>query len=281
MRFASFTIDGANAWGAVDNENAFVTSSVMSQFHGLRDVIAAGALTEAWQCRQGVRAIPLASVQWQPVVPDPSKILCVGLNYESHRNETRRAATTHPTFFIRFADSQIGHRSPMLMPSVSTHLDYEGELAVIIGIGGKSIPAAAAFQHIGGFAAYNDGSVRDWQRHTTQWAPGKNFAGTGAFGPWMVTPDEYGSFAGRRIRTLLNGEIKQDAILDDMIFDVAHLIEYASTFTALSPGDVIVTGTPGGVGAMKDPPQYMKPGDIAEVMIDGLGTLSNVISREQ
>ena len=160
------------------------------------------------------------------------------------------------------------------------NLDFEAELAVIIGKGGRAVRASQALEHIAGFACYNDGSVRDWQRHTTQWTPGKNFPGTGAFGPWMTTPDESGDYKSKRIRTILNGEVMQDASLDDMIFSVGALIEYASTFTPLSSGDVIVTGTPGGVGAMRNPPLFMKPGDIVSVAIDGVGELSNRIVRE-
>jgi len=161
----------------------------------------------------------------------------------------------------------------------SNKLDYEGELAVVIGQGGRRIPADKALDHVAGYSCYNDGSVRDWQAHTIQFSPGKNWPETGAFGPWLVTPDEFGPLGPQRLQTRLNGEVMQDAHLSDMIFPVPRLIEYISTFTPLNPGDVIVSGTPGGVGARRDPPVFMKEGDIVEVEIDGIGTLVNSIER--
>jgi 2-keto-4-pentenoate hydratase/2-oxohepta-3-ene-1,7-dioic acid hydratase in catechol pathway len=277
MRFASVEVQGKSGWGAVEQDQVLLWSDA-ARYRGktLREALAAGPLLSPELAE--MRAVPFDMLAWKPVIPDPGKILCVGINYETHRRETRRDPAAHPTFFVRFADSQIGHGEPMRVPRVSNCLDYEAELAVIVGRAGRAIPASDAARHIAGFACYNDGSVRDWQRHTTQWTPGKNFPGTGSFGPWMVTPDEFGPFAGKRIRSRLNGEVRQDAALDEMIFKVAELFEYASTFTALSCGDVLVTGTPGGVGSMRDPPSFMQPGDRIEIEIDGIGTLLNPVA---
>ena len=278
MRFASVEVQGEAVWGSVDRDRLLLwTDAPRYRGKTLKEALVAGPLLVPGAAE--MRAVPLTAVRFKPVIRDPGKILCVGLNYEAHRKETNRDPTAYPTVFVRFADSQIGHDEPMWLPRQSDRLDYEAELAVIIGRAGRAIPAIDATSYIAGFACYNDGSVRDWQRHATQWTPGKNFPGTGSFGPWMVTPDEFGSFALKRIRSRLNGEIRQDAALDDMIFKVSELIEYASTFTALGCGDVLVTGTPGGVGSMRDPPSFMKPGDRIEVEIDGIGILSNPIEN--
>jgi 2-keto-4-pentenoate hydratase/2-oxohepta-3-ene-1,7-dioic acid hydratase in catechol pathway len=186
----------------------------------------------------------------------------------------------HPTIFARFPNTQTGHLSNIVRPRVSTNLDFEGELALIVGKPGRYIPREQAFDHIAGYACYNDGSVRDWQHHTHQFTPGKNFPGTGSFGPWMVTADEFKNIGPRRIMTRLNGETVQQATLGEMIFDIPTLVEYCSSFNPLAPGDVIVTGTPGGVGVKRTPPLWMKPGDTVEVEIDGIGVLRNGIADE-
>jgi 2-keto-4-pentenoate hydratase/2-oxohepta-3-ene-1,7-dioic acid hydratase in catechol pathway len=214
------------------------------------------------------------------VVPNPGKILCVGVNYEAHRQETGRAAVQHPTIFARYSSSQIGHLGDLRIPRVSRQLDFEGELALIIGRGGRYISAADAMGHVAGYACYNDASVRDWQRHTSQFTPGKNFPATGGFGPAMVTADEMGDLAGLRLQTLLNGEVVQSATVDDMIFDIPHIIEYCSAFTDLEPGDVIATGTPGGVGERRTPPLWLKSGDVVEVDIERVGILRNRVVQD-
>jgi 2-keto-4-pentenoate hydratase/2-oxohepta-3-ene-1,7-dioic acid hydratase in catechol pathway len=274
MRFGSFEIDGVASWGAILGDDAAVLAD---RWPSLKAAIEAGALQEAARFAEKARRVPLSSVTWLPLIAAPAKILCIGLNYENHRQETGRAVVAHPTVFTRFADSQTSHLGPILKPTVSDKLDYEGELAVIIGKGGWQIPADRALDHVAGYSCYNDGSVRDWQNHTIQFTPGKNFPSTGAFGPWMVTADAFGPLGQQRIQTRLNGEIMQDAVLADMIFTVPRIIEYISNFTPLAPGDVIVSGTPGGVGAKRQPPVFMKPGDRVEVEIDGIGTLVNPI----
>lgn len=223
---------------------------------------------------------PQEGLTFLPVIPDPDKILCVGINYASHVAETGRETPTKPMIFTRFANSQVGHGQPMIRPAASERFDFEGELAVVIGRSIRNVGPEDAAACIAGFSCYNDGSIRDWQRHTTQFAPGKNFPGTGAFGPWLVTPDEFGEVKSRRLVTRLNGEVMQSATFDDLIFDVPMLISYCSHFTRLEPGDVIITGTTGGVGAFRTPPVWMAPGDEVEVEISGIGVLRNTIVDE-
>lgn len=274
MRFASIEVDGLARWGMVYG-NAI---TLIDRLPTLQHAIAEGALTEAGSFLSDIR-IPIDEAHWLPVIPAPAKIICVGLNYENHRRETGRSIVSHPTIFTRFADSQTAHLREILLPPETDQLDYEGELAVIIGTGGRRITEDRAFMHVAGYSCYNDASVRDWQAHTIQFTPGKNWPETGSFGPWMVTPDEFGPLGPKRIQTRLNGRVMQDAILSEMIFSVPRLIAYISTFTFLSPGDVIVSGTPGGVGAKRDPKVFMKEDDRVEVEIDGIGTLTNTIIR--
>lgn len=222
----------------------------------------------------------LAALTLLPVVPDPDKILCVGINYASHVAETGREMPTKPMIFTRFASSQVGHNQSMIRPAASQMFDFEGELAVVIGAPARNIAPEDASSCIAGFSCYNDGSIRDWQRHTTQFAPGKNFPGTGAFGPWLVTSDEFGEVKSRNLVTRLNGHVMQSAGFDDLIFDVPTLISYCSHFTWLEPGDVIITGTTGGVGAFRQPPVWLKPGDEVEVEISGIGLLRNTVADE-
>jgi 2-keto-4-pentenoate hydratase/2-oxohepta-3-ene-1,7-dioic acid hydratase in catechol pathway len=214
------------------------------------------------------------------VIPNPQKILCVGLNYEDHRKETGRAEAANPALFTRFADTLIGHEAPIVLPSVSSALDYEGELAVVIGKPGFRITEADALDHVAGYACFNDATLRDWQRHTHQFTPGKNFRGTGPLGPELVTPDEIGNLWDCPLETRLNGALVQSAKLGDMIFSVPRIIAYVSAFTRLHPGDVIATGTPGGVGFKRDPQIFMKAGDVVEVAIGRIGALRNPIAAE-
>ena len=215
-----------------------------------------------------------------PVIPNPNKVLCVGLNYEEHRQETGRPDTEHPAIFTRYADTLIGHDAPMVLPPNSTSLDYEGELAVVIGKAGFRVSESDALSLVAGYSVFNDGTLRDWQRHTAQFTPGKNFPGTGAFGPALLTPQEAGELADKRIETRLNGDVMQKAVLGEMIFPVARIISYLSGFTPLSPGDVIATGTPGGVGFKRDPQVFMASGDRVEVSIEDIGDLVNLIEQE-
>jgi 2-keto-4-pentenoate hydratase/2-oxohepta-3-ene-1,7-dioic acid hydratase in catechol pathway len=280
MKLATVAIDGRTTWGLVEGENFLDAGAVLgARYADLKAAIGAG-LSGVADARSTAASIPTSKVIWQPVIPNPDKILCVGLNYETHRKETGRAEVEHPTIFPRYANSQTGHLQPIVRPRVSTHLDFEGELAVIIGKAGRYISRADAMDHVVGYSCYNDGSIRDFQRHTSQFTPGKNFADTGAFGPWMMTPEELGPLGKLRLQTRLNGQVMQEAQIEQMIFDIPRQIEYCSTFTRLEPGDVIVSGTPGGVGSRREPPLWMKPGDVVEIEVERLGVLRNVVEDE-
>ncbi len=282
MKLASFRIQNRATWGVIDGRLALDMGAALGDaYPDLKACLAQGGLEAVRESMGSAPKYELDDVTWLPVIPNPEKIFCVGLNYELHRKETGRAVVDHPTIFVRFANTQTGHMTNIIRPGVSTDLDFEGELAVIIGKPGRYISRRQAFDHVAGYACYNDGSVRDWQRHTHQFTPGKNFPGTGGFGPWLVTPDEFTDLGTRRIMTRLNGETVQQATLGEMIFDIPTLIEYCSSFNPLVPGDVIITGTPGGVGVKRTPPLWMKPGDVVEVEIDGIGVLRNGIAQEE
>lgn len=219
----------------------------------------------------------LADLALLPVIPDPAKIFCIGLNYASHVAEMGNAPPAYPTVFTRWPDTLVAHGAPLERPAASQRFDYEGELAVIVGRGGRAIARERALEHVAGYSIFNDASVRDWQRHGSQFTPGKNFPATGGFGPALVTPDEIDDLGSLRVQTRLNGTTMQDQSVADLIFDVPSLIAYLSAFTPLAPGDVIVTGTPGGVGDGRDPPVYLRPGDVVEVSIGAIGTLANPV----
>jgi 2-keto-4-pentenoate hydratase/2-oxohepta-3-ene-1,7-dioic acid hydratase in catechol pathway len=282
MKVITFERKGARSYGILENDRVLdVGSQLASRYGDLRSVLTAGALRELQSA--GARGVPtfrVDEVNFEPVIPNPEKILCVGLNYISHRTETKRPETKYPSIFTRFADTQVGHETPVLRPSFSTAFDYEGELAVIIGRGGRFISEQDVAAHIAGYSCYNDVSVRDWQRHTAQWTPGKNFPNTGAFGPSLVTPDEIPDLGALILKTRLNGEVMQEAPISDLIFSIPVIVSYISKFTPLYPGDVIATGTPGGVGDRRDPPVYMKDGDMVEIEIDRIGILRNIVQSD-
>lgn len=216
-----------------------------------------------------------------PVIPRPGKIVCMGLNYEDHAREGGNERPTYPAFFLRTTSSLTAHRQAILRPRVSTMLDFEAELAVVIGRGGRHLAPAEALDHVAGYTCFNDASVRDYQRKSSQWTIGKNFDATGAFGPWLVTPDELPTgAAGLGIRSRLNGRIMQDANTRDFLWSVAETLSLISACMSLEAGDVIITGTPAGVGYARRPPVWLKPGDLIEVEIDGIGTLANPVHDE-
>jgi 2-keto-4-pentenoate hydratase/2-oxohepta-3-ene-1,7-dioic acid hydratase in catechol pathway len=283
MRLLSYRRNGANFIGAVRGEqvvNLTAASGCSDLGEALRKLGPQPLCALADQCAD---ALPLSAVDtYRPVVADPARIVCVGLNYEEHRVEAGRAKTANPALFLRLPSSQAGHLQPIVLPpEVPQGLDYEGEIAIVIGRGGRRIRPEQAFSHVFGFAPYNDASARDWQAHSSQWTAGKNFPATGAFGPFLVTADEIGEGRVLSLTTRLNGRVMQQADTSMMIFSIPELIAYISTFTELEPGDVIVTGTPGGVGFKRNPPVLMKDGDVVEVEVGGVGTLRNAIALEK
>lgn len=223
-------------------------------------------------------AVDPATARFLPPIPRPGKILCVGLNYRDHAAESGFEPPSYPTLFARFATSLVAHGAPMLRPEVSEQLDYEGELVAVIGRAARDVPEAQALDHVAGYSIFNDGSVRDYQFKAPQWTAGKNFDATGGFGPYFVTADTLPpGCRGLRLTTRLNGRTVQDGSIDDMIFPVARLVSICSQVMTLEPGDIIVTGTPAGVGQSRKPPLFMKDGDLCEVEIDGIGTLVNPV----
>jgi len=281
MKVMSFALAGRPSWGVVAGNGVIDMGKLMPQYPTLRAALAGNGLAEAGKLAAGRGPDhALATLTYLPTIPDPDKIICIGLNYEAHRLETGRDAPPHPMIFARFTSSQVGHDGVMLRPKVSDKFDWEGELAVVIGTAGRYIEKAEALAHVAGYACYNDGSIRDFQRHTTQFHPGKNFPATGAFGPWMVTADEIPDPSKLTLTTRLNGVEVQHSGTDDLIYDVPTLISYCSQWTRLEPGDVIVTGTPSGVGMARKPPLWMKHGDTIEVEISQIGILKNPVRDE-
>ena len=280
MRFVSFEQHGQATYGVWKDEGVWwrAPAAFVSQYPDLKSVIQADQL-EALDtaARQACEEVQAANARLLPVIPNPGKVFCVGLNYKTHVAEMKRADSEHPAIFTRFADSLSAHGAPLPKPLVTSHFDFEGELAVIIGKGGRNISQANAWDHIAGYACFNDGTARDWQRHTHQWTPGKNFPATGPLGPFMATRQAIPDVNQLTLETRLNGQVMQHASLADLIFTLPVIIEYLSGFTQLSPGDVIATGTPGGVGDKREPAVYMHAGDVIEVEITGLGTLRNVV----
>ena len=282
MKLVSFVTANGPGYGVVkDGGVVDLRRRFGDRLPTLRALLSAGALPEAERiARDTAPDFPLDGLQLAPVIPDPDKIICIGMNYRDHVAEVGRTVTEEPALFARFAGSQVGHLQPLVKPAVSDQFDYEGELAVVIGKEGRHIPASRALGHVAGYSCYNEGSVRDWQRHTSQFLAGKTFAGTGAFGPWLVTADEIPAPARLILETRLNRQRVQHTTTDLMITTIPAQIAYISTMLPLLPGDVIVSGTPGGVGLKRSPQLFMRPGDIAEVEISGIGVLRNPVIAE-
>ncbi|RUP24929.1 MAG: FAA hydrolase family protein [Curvibacter sp.] len=283
MKLVSFVQEGQARYGLVQ-DGAYVAPSAgfLARHPDLKAVLQADALGELQaDVQSGGQRVDPARVQAQAVIPAPGKVICVGLNYKTHVAETKRPDSEHPSLFLRFADSLAADGDEVLRPEFSERFDWEGELAFVIGKGGRHIAAEDAFDHIAGYTCFNDVSVRDWQRHTHQFTPGKNFPGTGPLGPFLLTRDEVPDVTKLSLQTRLNGQVVQQASLADLIFDIPTIVAYVSRFTPLSPGDVIATGTPGGVGDRREPPLYMKEGDVVEVEITGLGVLRNRIGTDR
>ena len=270
----SFSGPGGGSWGVVEGREVVDCGDLAPD---LRAALGAG---KAIAPSRAARRHGLDDVTFLPPIANPDKIICIGLNYLTHIREGGRDVPKKPTIFTRWANTQVGHLQPLVQPAVSETLDFEGEMAVVIGQRCRDVKRADAVSVIAGYSCYNDGSVREWQRHTSQFTPGKNFPGTGGFGPWIVTPDEMGDIRRASLSTRVNGQEMQRATLDDLVFDVPALIEYCSSFTILEPGDVIITGTTGGVGAYRTPPLWLKPGDVVEIEVTGVGVLRNPVIQQ-
>ncbi|MDB5798490.1 MAG: hypothetical protein JWP36_2392 [Paucimonas sp.] len=283
MKLLSYSLRGIASWGCiVDGKVIDLKAESKFRVPTLVGALRQYSLPELEELAS--RAKPAGcedEIEYLPVINEASKIFCVGVNYEDHRVESDKPQTGSPPIFTRFSSSQVGHRQPLILPPESERFDYEGEIAVIIGRAGRRIAQADAWDYIAGYSCYNDGSLRDWQNHTSQWTPGKNFAGTGGFGPWMVTRGEIEDGQVLELTTRLNGKVMQNAKTDQLIFSIPSIISYISTFSPLEPGDVIVTGTPGGVGSKRTPPVFMRDGDTVEIEVSGIGILSNRVRAEQ
>lgn len=282
MKLISFLNAGQASYGIVNGDDVLDLQPILgAQAPDLRALIEqnlfAAAAEAASKHKPGLKFSQLTLL---PVIPNPDKIICVGLNYGEHVRETGREITESPALFLRVPASQVAHGQDIVRPPESTRLDYEGEIAIVIGKGGRRISEADAWSHIAGYSCYNDGSIRDWQVSTSQWTAGKNFWRTGGFGPWLVTADEIKPDQNMTLVTRLNGVELQRATTDMMIHSIPRQIAYISTFTPLQAGDVIVTGTPGGVGNKRNPQVFMKPGDVVEIDVDAIGVLRNGIRDE-
>jgi len=273
-------MDGAPAYGILDGDRVRAADdSFTRRYADLRAVLDAGVLAELPQRCTG-RPLPQASIRFLPTIPNPDKVICVGVNYRPHVEEMGRDIPEHPVLFVRFAASQVGHLECLLKPAASEQFDFEGELAVVIGRRARHVSRDDAWSFIAGVTCFMDGSVRDWQRHTMQFTAGKNFLRSGSMGPWLATPDELPEPEDIQLETRVNGSVMQKGRLTDLIFPIPELIEYCSTFAELLPGDVIATGTPGGVGAARKPPVWLGDGDRVEIDIAGVGTLINPVCAE-
>jgi 2-keto-4-pentenoate hydratase/2-oxohepta-3-ene-1,7-dioic acid hydratase in catechol pathway len=279
MKFVSFRFQGRCHSGVLEGSRVVpLLDLTLGESVSLQDAIERGLSVANFRDFSDIRrSMALSEIDILPPIIHPGKIVCVGTNYESHRVETGREKTTKPPLFLRTAESLVADGAPVLCPRESTMLDFEGEIAVVMGRSARRVLKESALDYVFGYSCFNDASLRDWQRHTHQWTPGKNFDATGGFGPYLVTKDEVGPPEDLHLTTRLNGQIVQDACGQQMIFSIAEIIEYVSTFTTLRAGDVIATGTPGGVGALRDPPLFMKSGDHVEVEVSRVGLLSNPV----
>lgn len=282
MKLVSYLNGAREDWGVVVGDGV-ASLSTRTGFGTLAEFLGSAAFANRAEFAEGLRPeLALEGLNFLPVIPRPEKIVCAVRNYMDHHQEViaagmQRELSQEPPIFLRVWRSQVGHGQPVVKPRVSDSLDWEGELAVIIGKPGRDIPIERAWEHVAGYSIYNDVSVREWQFHAKQITSGKNFEGTGPFGPWMVTADEIEPGRPLRLQTRLNGETLQDGHTGHMIFDVPRLIAYSSTIFTLAPGDVIATGTPAGVGWSRKPQRFMKAGDVVEVEIEGIGTLRNSV----
>jgi len=280
MKIASYVKDGVPGYGVViDDGIAPLAPHLPGLPESLRSALTQHAFPALHSAAAAARAeFALDDVRLAPVIPHPDKVLCIGINYRSHARETGRDTAADPALFSRLDRTLLGHGAAMIRPANSKAFDFEGELAVIIGKPGRLITPDNALQHVAGYTCFNDGSVRDYQKHSV--TAGKNFDATGPLGPWMVTCDEIPDPTRLELTTRLNGQVVQHSRTDVLIHSIPTIIAYCSSFTTLAPGDVIATGTPEGVGARRTPPLWMKPGDVVEVEVSGIGTLRNPVASE-
>jgi 2-keto-4-pentenoate hydratase/2-oxohepta-3-ene-1,7-dioic acid hydratase in catechol pathway len=286
MRLLSFSLKGKESWGAVVDGGIVNLGKFLPKYKTLADFIGSADFARRDKLIKGKKpTIKLSQIKYLPVIPRPEKIVLLARNYLDHHKEVvaaglQREYPKFPPVFLRVWRSQIGHGAPIIRPKISDSLDWEGELAVIIGRGGRNIPEKTAMKHVAGYSIYNDASIREWQFHAQSIAAGKNFNGTAPFGPWMVTADEIPDPENLKLEVRLNGTVMQSASTSDLIHKIPRLINYASTIFDLVPGDVIVTGTPGGVGWSRKPPIFMQGGDVVEVEIEKIGVLRNPVKNE-
>jgi 2-keto-4-pentenoate hydratase/2-oxohepta-3-ene-1,7-dioic acid hydratase in catechol pathway len=280
MKLASYLADGKECFGVVTGDGVVTLNQRLSGYANLRAALAGNALADIRKAVDGAKPDHrLAEIKWLPPIPNPEKILCAGINYRSHAAETGRELPKQPSMFIRFTNTLVGHEGELIRPSVSDNFDFEGEFALVVGRGGRHIPAERALEHVAGYTCFVDGSVRDYQRFSV--TSGKNFPGTGPIGPWIVTTDEIPDPTRLTLTTRLNGTEVQKSGTDLLIYSVPQIIAFCSDFTPLAPGDVIATGTPEGVGHRRTPPLWMKPGDVLEVEISNIGTLRSRVVDEK
>ena len=283
-RLATFTAEGRQMFGAAVAGGVVDLTAEFPDWRTMRDVVAAGGLARLAEAARGrAPTHPDGAFRWDIPVPDPEKIVCVGVNFPDRNAEycDGQEAPPNPSLFPRFARSFVGHETPLTRPPESDQLDYEGEIAVVIGMGGRRIPEARALSHVAALTLCNEGTIRDWVRHAKfNVTQGKNWEGSGAMGPWLVPFEREEQIADVALQTRVNGERRQEDHTARMIFPVARQIAYISTFTRLVPGDVIVTGTPTGAGARLDPPRFLAPGDVVEVEAGGIGVLRNGVRDE-
>jgi len=282
MKFATYSVDGQFYYGAVTDSGMIALNESFPQWPGLKDAIAGNGFKQLADAAAS-GDVTHTSFRYEIPIPNPGKIVCVGVNFPD-RNAEYKDGSDAPKFmslFPRFASSFTGHDQPLIRPPESDKLDYEGEVAIVIGKRGRRIPADDAYDHIAAISICNEGTIRDWVRHAKfNVTQGKNWDRSGSMGPWLVPFEDRAQLDDARIITRVNGEVRQDDTLDRMIFPISKEIEYISTFTTLEPGDIIITGTPTGAGARLDPPRYLKPGDVVEVEVNGIGTLRNTIEDE-
>ncbi|MEM1089207.1 MAG: fumarylacetoacetate hydrolase family protein [Pseudomonadota bacterium] len=282
MRLASYHADGEQFYGAVTEEGMLALSPAFPHWPTLYDAVAEGGLAQLIDAAKGGGPVHTDFV-WGMVLPNAPRILCVGVNFPD-RNAEYQDGSAQPKFmslFPRFASGFTGHNRPLVRPPESHTLDYEGELAIVIGKAGRRIAAAEAYDHIAALTICNEGTIREWVRHAKfNVTQGKNWDCSGAMGPWLVPFTDASQLDDARIQTRVNGEVRQDDVLANMMFPVRQEIAYISTFMTLRPGDIIVTGTPTGAGARLDPPSFLKPGDVVEVEVSGIGTLRNTVADE-